>query len=501
MADQLISNDCNTVGKAIHMLSEETGLLVLRPGRPISQFFYFTIPSGMYALVTRHGADVDHPGLKSAVWPAGLYLSQPPWVRVSNLVTMQSVVFDLPVKGCKTKDNVTVQMDVSIVFRILGDASRGEDPELVRTFVHRLGPRGLQQQLTDAMDEAVRGIARSMTHTEVYGARSGGRVNSALLDASKIDDDGSAAEETKDDVFEGSSNVIDKIAAKKASQKGEDVTEKMRVILERQFAPQGVGIEDVMIKSVTLPADITQQMQQKTMIISANAQQRMQHENEMQTTRMNEQIETLFQTFHETREAEVTSGEERVSREQILLNDAKADAKKNEANIKEEYSLIIDRLKADTSLEVQRITDNMTFELEKMEADAKKAAAELKADTQLQVQTLISEASYTAAKNNAQKFQILSEAEGKIAPWLEKKNQFATKEKEMSVYNSLAENKDLVISGSSNSDINMISIADAILHANNHAKGNSRSALIAELALMNKGTAPYMGNNGEKIES
>jgi len=42
-----------------------------------------------------------------------------------------------------------------------------------------------------------------------------------------------------------------------------------------------------------------------------------------------------------------------------LLNDAKADAKKNEANIKEEYSLIIDRLKADTSLEVQRITDNM----------------------------------------------------------------------------------------------------------------------------------------------
>jgi len=141
-----------------------------------------------------------------------------------------------------------------------------------------------------------------------------------------------------------------------------------------------------------------------------------------------------------------------------------------------------------------------TFELEKMEADAKKAAAELKADTQLQVQTLISEASYTAAKNNAQKFQILSEAEGKIAPWLEKKNQFATKEKEMSVYNSLAENKDLVISGSSNSDINLISIADAILHANNHAKGNSRSALIAELALMNKGTAPYMGNNEEKTK-
>merc|ERR1712151_323872 len=75
-------------------------------------------------------------------------------------------------------------------------------------------------------------------------------------------------------------------------------------------------------------------------------------------TRMNEQIETLFQTFHETRQAEVTSGEQRVSREQILLNDATADAKKAVANIKEEYSLKIDRLVADTDREVQRINDN-----------------------------------------------------------------------------------------------------------------------------------------------
>lgn len=57
-----------------------------------------------------------------AVWPAGLHYGFP-WLAVSNLVTMQSVVFDMPVKGCKTRDNVTVQIDVAIVFRIMGDGA------------------------------------------------------------------------------------------------------------------------------------------------------------------------------------------------------------------------------------------------------------------------------------------------------------------------------------------------------------------------------------------
>ena len=33
-----------------------------------------------------------------------------PFVQVSNLITKQYVVFDAPVKGCKTSDNVTVQV-------------------------------------------------------------------------------------------------------------------------------------------------------------------------------------------------------------------------------------------------------------------------------------------------------------------------------------------------------------------------------------------------------
>ena len=42
---------------------------------------------------------------------------------------------------------------------------------MVKNFVYKVTPRGLEQQLMDAVEEATRSIARSMLHTEVYGLR------------------------------------------------------------------------------------------------------------------------------------------------------------------------------------------------------------------------------------------------------------------------------------------------------------------------------------------
>lgn len=67
--------------------------------------------------------------LRQAVWPAGFHMGMPWRLRVSNLVTKQNVVFDLPVKGCTTRDNVTVEIDVAIVFRIMGDSARVRSEE------------------------------------------------------------------------------------------------------------------------------------------------------------------------------------------------------------------------------------------------------------------------------------------------------------------------------------------------------------------------------------
>lgn len=234
MATSLISEDCRRVGEANELFAGQKGLLVLRPGRPVARF-WFTIPSGCYALVTKHGADLDYQdasGSKTAVWPAGLHMFRAPWTKVSHLVTKQSIVLDLPVKACKTKDNVTVNIDVGLAFRIMGDAELGEDPGLVRKFVYQVKPRGLEQQLRDAQEEAVRALARSLKHTEIYGIRSGSEDEEGGDDASMNDSDNDSMH---DDVLVGSSDKNDRKAAKKAAKKGATVAAQMRARLNQQF--------------------------------------------------------------------------------------------------------------------------------------------------------------------------------------------------------------------------------------------------------------------------
>lgn len=110
-----------------------------------------------------------------------------------------------------------------------------------------------------------------------------------------------------------------------------------------------------MIESCRLPQDIESQMEEKTKVISKNAQQRMFHQNNMQNTRMEEEVVTLLQTFEEKKLQEETSGIEKINEEQVKLNDAIAEAKKSEAAIREEASAKIQKLRAENSLEVQRI--------------------------------------------------------------------------------------------------------------------------------------------------
>lgn len=170
MPYDLIQTDIGNSMLAGKAFGENPGLLVAQPSRGL--YPYITVPEGYYALVTSNGAEILHPESQSRVWSSGLYTCGP-WVKISHLITKRHVVFDTPCKGCKTKDNVTVRIDVNTVFRIMGDEKNGEDPNLVPKFVHEVTPRGLQQQLRDAIDEAVRMLARSMKHKEVTHWRIG----------------------------------------------------------------------------------------------------------------------------------------------------------------------------------------------------------------------------------------------------------------------------------------------------------------------------------------
>jgi hypothetical protein len=68
------------------------------------------------------------------------------------------------------KNGVAVEVAAALAVRIMGDAELGEDPDLVRKFVHELNPRGLDEQLRIAHAEALRGLARSTERADIHGS-------------------------------------------------------------------------------------------------------------------------------------------------------------------------------------------------------------------------------------------------------------------------------------------------------------------------------------------
>ena len=108
MTQRLESGPIPDCASANSHFANNPGLVVAMPqNRGLLPFLM--IPEGYYALVANKGALIDYTGAKgtSKVWPAGFHRASI-FTYVSHLVTKNNVVFDAPVKGCKTSDNVTV---------------------------------------------------------------------------------------------------------------------------------------------------------------------------------------------------------------------------------------------------------------------------------------------------------------------------------------------------------------------------------------------------------
>ena len=121
MSETLYAKDIGHSMTATDKFSRDPGLMLARPARGCMPCIM--IPHGFHALVTYNGAEMERTlpdGTSSKVWSSGCKCATC-LTGISHLVTKQYVVFDAPVKGCKTKDNVTVQIDVSTVFRVMGD--------------------------------------------------------------------------------------------------------------------------------------------------------------------------------------------------------------------------------------------------------------------------------------------------------------------------------------------------------------------------------------------
>jgi len=496
----LTSADIWSVGQANRKFGEDKSLIVARPGKRAIRFplyFWFTIPEGFYALITRHGAleyTKDKKGNDTPLWSAGFHYG-PPWLKVSHLVTKQSVIFNTPIRGCRTKDNVRVNIDVAIVLRIMGE----EDPENVVKFIYEVTVPGLQQQLIDAQAEAVRTLARSMNHTDVFGIRSvsqqelagvrnqiqGERDPAVVpLIIAQSEELESLREEKIEHESErdyiGEHDELDPLEANFNTETGASVTQAMKDRLNRQFKPQGVEILEVIIQQITVPDVIQQQMSNKTFVISQNAEQRMQQKFDLQTLRHKENIKSLHQKHKDMKDELIENGKLAINRESLLLGEQRVVGDVKLLEIETEKKIETAKIYAVGRQEEQTIRNKTRLKAMEITEQSRAQAKEHRAETQSKVDKIQAEADFKCSKLSAEGNKTRFEAEGVSAPLNRTLNEHITSLKKLEAQSALAMNKKLIVTGIAGGEAaNRLILTEATL---NDAQKNKTPASASEKA-------------------
>jgi len=140
---------------------EEYTPVVVVPRSANSQFCllplcWVSIPSGFTAIVSKWGQDV--PGDEDdQTWSPGFHCFWP-WYRVNRLVSKQLIIFEAPVRDCKTKDNITITIDVLIVFEVVQATD----------FIYGIGPEKLDDLLRASQEEVLRQIVNETDVEHIF---------------------------------------------------------------------------------------------------------------------------------------------------------------------------------------------------------------------------------------------------------------------------------------------------------------------------------------------
>ena len=287
-------------------------------------------------------------------------------------------------------------------------------------------------------------------------------------------------------------------AAAKAMAKGGDVSENFRRVLNDQFKQQGIEITDVIITDVQLPATIVQQMTNKTLVLADNAAQKMNQEYEMLTLKQSEEVETLKQRKKEEREKEKQAGDQSVNEVQVQLDKMKAETKVMLNQIKQESKVRVQNITADGNLKVTQLNQEKDAKLTQLRSEAQADAERMKAETELFESTKLSEANLARAQNEGSAAELMAKAEGVAAPYVEARKQLETRQKQMKVWEGLAQNKQLVVSGETNEELNTLMLCDAIM--DDPSADGTKSQVLAEMLVMQRGSKIMLNLDNKNLD-
>mmetsp|Transcript_35530 Transcript_35530/g.69959 ORF Transcript_35530/g.69959 Transcript_35530/m.69959 type:complete len:433 (-) Transcript_35530:117-1415(-) len=210
--------------------------IVLVPRWPMLFHFYLNVPSGPFVFYQQFHKDMGklNPGV-IWLWPA--------WNCISHIVTRATISYNAPARDCPTADNVMINVDLSLTFRI------GPDIDGARNFIYKLGARRLDELLACETEEAIRGLVYSVTHDKVNDLR-------------------------------------------------EEFAVGMLATLNNKVQPYGVQIMNVKITDVKLPKELQERLERTTAFKTKMEEQEKSHENRMRVLddKAIEELETIQKT-------------------------------------------------------------------------------------------------------------------------------------------------------------------------------------------------------------
>mmetsp|Transcript_16059 Transcript_16059/g.34721 ORF Transcript_16059/g.34721 Transcript_16059/m.34721 type:complete len:473 (+) Transcript_16059:166-1584(+) len=302
---------------------------------------FVQIPDGFSTIVTKCGAEVQG-DQEDGSFSAGGHCFMP-WYSISRLVSKQRIVFDVPVKECRTADWIWVNIDVVVVIEIAQ----------ATTFVHRLGPEKLDDLLRAHQEEFLRDVVGNTHVQDIFDLRD--------------------------------TNMTEQVAA-----------------MNKDFEKYGVVIHNVTVRNVQIPQKMAQDFEDKTLYESKTVESKMQQQSDRTKLNNEEALQKLREECdnkrmaaemeHVTTCAQVTKEvQEVMANAESAIKLMQAQRKTSVQDTKVNAGLEHAKLKAELVGVKQETAAQMEVEEGKLEAEATAYEAQRRAAAKMQASAKICE--------------------------------------------------------------------------------------------------------------
>uniref|UniRef100_A0A7S1ZEN3 Band 7 domain-containing protein n=1 Tax=Trieres chinensis TaxID=1514140 RepID=A0A7S1ZEN3_TRICV len=350
--------------------------IVLIPRSALLFYFALNVPSGPFVLWQQWHSDK---GQKSP----GVVWFWPAWNRISHIITRATITYNAPAKDCPTADNVMVNVDLSLTFRI------GPDIDAAKNFVYRLGAHRFDELLSAETEESIRGLVYSVTHDKVNDLR-------------------------------------------------EEFAVGMLQTLNSKCNVYGIQIMNVKITDVMLPRELQMRLERTTAFKTKMGEQEKSHENRVRVLEdeATKDLETIRKS-NARKIQEISAERRRYEIERREMEErARGEARVQEVRAMTEADVALKKAQGDEVVEKVRSRQNAEALLKKTQVECQT----MKIESEQRANVLIkeSEAALKVAESNAAAMIAKAEAEAEGAEALAEKRRYELEWARLAVLEKIA---------------------------------------------------------------